>query len=323
MMHDAPNLSVKHLRAIVALARFGSFIAAASFLRISQPGLSRIIQQAEEMLGVALFTRGTRSVQQTAAGSEFVQIAERLLNELQLQAQRMKVLDGELRGQLIIAGLMSVCHHVLPSALVAFRIRHPKMHIQIREGVGSSVHDDVMRGIADFGIGNVSGLHEGIVVESVSQESCCVVMPAEHRLKERQAIALKDLVDEPMISIPANSGLRRTVDFAAGEHGVTLNYMIVTGQYPALFEFIRNGLGVAIVPVSALPPLGETRWMAVRPLRPAIKRQIGIIHLSERPLSAASQAFLDIFRPKFQEAVAGARLSSLGGRMTSSRKRKP
>lgn len=320
MMHDVPNLSVKHLRAIVALARFNSFIAAASFLRISQPGLSRIIQQAEDMLGVALFTRGTRSVQQTAAGGEFAQVAERLLNELLLQTQRVKVLDGELRGQLIIAGLMSVCHHVLPSALVAFRNRHPKMHIQIREGIGGSVHNDVIRGIADFGIGNVSGLQEGIAVESVSQESCCVVMPAKHRLKERPAITLKDLVDEPMISVPANSGLRRTIDLAAGAQGVTLNYMIVTSQYPALFEFISNGLGIAIVPLSALPPLGEKGRIAVRPLRPAIKRQIGIIHLSERPLSSASQAFLDVFRPKFMEAVAGTQLASLGGRVASSRK---
>jgi Bacterial regulatory helix-turn-helix protein, lysR family len=67
-LQDVPNLSMKHLRAIVTLARFGSFVAAASALRMSQPGLSRIIQQAEARLGVKLFTRGTRSVSQTEAG---------------------------------------------------------------------------------------------------------------------------------------------------------------------------------------------------------------------------------------------------------------
>ena len=83
---DVPNLSTKHLKAIVALARFGSFIAAASYLRVSQPGLSRIVQQTEALLGVKLFARGTRSVSQTEAGREFIPAAERLLGELLQQS---------------------------------------------------------------------------------------------------------------------------------------------------------------------------------------------------------------------------------------------
>ncbi len=72
---DVPNLSVKHLRAVVALGRFGSFVAAASYLRMSQPGLSRVLQQTEALLGVKLFERGTRSVSQTEAGREFIPVA--------------------------------------------------------------------------------------------------------------------------------------------------------------------------------------------------------------------------------------------------------
>ena len=53
-----PDVSVKHLNAIVSLARYGSFVAAASYLGISQPGLSRIIRQAEDILGADLFDRG-------------------------------------------------------------------------------------------------------------------------------------------------------------------------------------------------------------------------------------------------------------------------
>jgi len=107
-LQGVPNLSMKHLRAVVTLARFGSFIAAASYLRVSQPGLSRIIQQAEGRLGVKLFVRGTRSVSQTEAGREFVPVAERLLGELLQQSQKVRELDGQMRGQLIISSLMSI-----------------------------------------------------------------------------------------------------------------------------------------------------------------------------------------------------------------------
>jgi LysR family carnitine catabolism transcriptional activator len=306
MMQDIPNLSAKHLRAIVSLARFGSFIAASSYLRISQPGLSRIIQQTEEMLGVLLFTRGTRNVSQTPAGREFIPAAERMLGELLQQTQRVRDLDDQLRGQLIISGLISVCRHVLPSALVTYRKQHPKIHIHVREGVGSFVQEDVRSGFADFGIGNVAGLHDGIAVEAVSQESCFVVVPRRHPLSASQFVRLKDLADEQMISMPPDSGLRRTIDVAAAQSGVILNYTMVLYQYTSLFELIANGLGVSIVPASALPVMKGSSLVA-RPLRPAITRQIGILHLSERPLSPASRAFLEIFRPKFIEAVGNAR----------------
>jgi len=303
VLQDIPDLSVKHLRALVALARFGSFSAAASYLRMSQPGLSRIIQQAEGHLGTKLFARGTRNVSQTEAGREFVPVAERLLGEISQQAQKMRTLDGEMRGQLIIACLMSISHRVLPAALVDFRKQHPKMYIHIREGIASSVQDDVRSGLADFGIGYAVGLHGSMAVDLVTDESCYVVMPSGHRLRASPVIRLKDISDEPMISMPTDSGLRRTIDIAANAQGVALNHSIVTNQFGSLFDFVANGLGISIVPATALPGSNEYR-IVTRKLRPALTRQIGILRLAERPLSSASEAFLNVFRPKFFSATA-------------------
>ena len=301
-LKDAPNLSMKHLRAVVALARYGSFIAAASYLRMSQPGLSRIIQQAELMLGVKLFTRGTRSVSQTEAGREFIPSAERLLGDMIQQVQKVRTLDGEMRGQLIISCLISISHHVLPAALVAFRRKHPKMHVQIREGMGSSVHEDVRGGVADFGIGNAAGLTEGVVAEPVVNEACFAVMPKRHRLSSREAVSLKDIGDEPMISWPTESGLRRTIDIVASERGVVFNHSIIINQFGSVFDFVAHGLGISIVPVSALPPIADP-LITVRPLRPAIVRRIGVLRLAERSLQPASRAFLEIFQPRFFAAT--------------------
>src|SRR5580692_10417099 len=303
-LQDVPNLSMKHLRTVVALARFGSFIAAASYLRMSQPGVSRIVQQAETRLGVKLFARGTRSVSQTEAGREFIPAAERLLGEFLQQSQKARALDGQMRGQLIIASLMSISHRVLPAALVAFRKKHPKMHVQIREGLTSAVAEDVRSGIADFGIGNALGLAEGIVADSVVNEPCYVVMPKRHRLSAAPFVALKDIGDEPMISMPSDSGLRRTLDMAANDRGVVFNHSIITNQFGSLFDFVGRGLGLAVVPASALPP-GNGSAIVVKPLRPAITRRIGILRLADKTLMPASQAFLEIFQPKFLAAARG------------------
>jgi len=307
-LDDVPNLSPKHLRAVVALARYGSFVAAASYLRISQPGLSRIIQQCEAMLGVKLFARGTRSVAQTEAGRAFIPAAERMLGDLQQQTQKARTLDGEMRGQIIIASLMSISHHLLPAALVAFRRKHPKMYVEIKEGLASGVQEDVRSGVADFGIGSAIGLSEGIVAESIVNEPCYLVVPRRHRLSRVATPTLKDIAAEPMISMPSHSGLRRTLDAFASERGVVLDHSIIINQFGSLFDFIARGLGIAIVPASALPPASDFP-IAVRRLRPAITRRIGIVRLAERQPTPATEAFLDIFRPRFIAATRPRRMT--------------
>jgi LysR family transcriptional regulator, carnitine catabolism transcriptional activator len=301
-MLDVPDLSAKHLRAVVTLARFGSFVAAAAHLHMSQPGLSRIIQQVERRLGVQLFVRATKSVLPTDAGREFVPAAERLLGELSQQIQKVRTLDGEMRGQLIISSLMSISHHVLPAALVEFRKQHSKMFVHVREGLAIGVQEDVRSGFADFGIGNAVGVSEGIAVESITTEPCYVVLPRRHRLHGLSAIKLRDISDDAMISMPTDSGLRRTIDAAATAQGLVLNHSIITNQFGSLFDFVANNLGIAIVPAAALPAANEYPIVA-RPLRPAITRRICILRLAERPLSPASKAFLDIFQPKFLAAI--------------------
>jgi LysR family carnitine catabolism transcriptional activator len=256
-----------------------------------------------------LFVRGTRSVSQTEAGREFIPAAERLLGELLQQTQKLKNLDGQLRGQLIISSLMSISHHVLPSALVAFRKLHPNIHIQIREGLASTVQEDVRSGLADFGIGNALGLNEAIIADWVTAETCYVVLPKSHDLGKSSALSIRDVAGEPMISMPTDSGLRRTIDVFANERGVVLDHSIITNQFGSLFDFVASGLGVSIVPAAALPPTDEYP-ITVKPLRPAITRRIGILRLAERPLSPASEAFLEIFRPKFLAATRAPRKDS-------------
>ena len=113
---------------------------------------------------------------------------------------------------------------------------------------------------------------------------------------------LADLANEPMVSMPPDSGLRRVLDTLAQAQVIVLTHSIITSQFPSLFDFVAKGLGVAIVPLSALPPTFERR-LATRTLRPAVTRRVGILHLADRPLSSAAAGFLDIFRPMLLAAT--------------------
>ncbi len=303
-MDNIPELTVRQLRAIVALGRFESFVAAATYLRISQSGLTRLIQQAEKLIGVQLFHRGSRRVMQTDAGQVIVQAAERILSDLALQVQSARVLDGELRGQITISSLMSISHRVLPRALMSFRSEHPNIHVHVREGLGDDVFDDIRRGQVDFGIANVEGVSEDLSVAAAAEEACYLVLSSDHPMASLQHIRLSKLADEQLISMPPESGLRKAIDIAAHAQGIALRHSVIINQFGSMFDFVGNGLGIAIVPAVALPPNGQD-GIVVKPLRPKISRRIGIMHLKDRPLSSVASTFLEIFRPFFLGAIDG------------------
>src|ERR1700679_754519 len=109
-----PDLGSRQLLAVLAIADYGSFIAAAAFLKTSQPALTRTIKRIEDVLGVSLFERTTRRVQLTPAGREFIAVAERVLNDLRISVRSMRDLADQQRGQIIVATIESVANGFLP-----------------------------------------------------------------------------------------------------------------------------------------------------------------------------------------------------------------
>lgn len=295
------DISARQLRAAVALARHRSYIAAAAFLGISQPTLTRTIQGLEGLLGVTLFDRGRRQVVPTPAGREFCQSAERWLADLDLQIRGMRDLAEQRRGVLVIASLMSIAHRLLPRAIVAYRRRFPSIEIHLRAGLQDAVQADVAGGIAELGIATAGGIAPPLIAEALADEACHLLLPRDHPLAAKSRLALADLAGQPMISMPLEAGLRRQIDAAAAEAGVPLTHAVTLNQFDAQLDLVAAGLGLAIVPLSALPGRDDER-VVTRPLaRPPIRRRLAWLRRGDRPLSPAAQGFLDELRPLFRQ----------------------
>ena len=146
-MHPAnvPDLTARQLHAVLAVAEYNSFIAAAAFLKTSQPALTRTIKRVEDVLGVRLFDRSTRRVAITAAGKEFVAVAERMLNDLRISVGSMREISAEQRGCIIVSSIMSLANGLFPAIVAKYRASRPGIEIVLREGVHGTVLEDVAR----------------------------------------------------------------------------------------------------------------------------------------------------------------------------------
>jgi DNA-binding transcriptional LysR family regulator len=287
-----PGLNARDLHAMVAVAHFGSLVNASAFLQTSQSALSRTITKIEKLVGVRLFTRSTRRVELTPAGREFVAVSERVLNDMQIALSGLREIATEQRGQVIVSTFPIVVQQTLPALVRAFRERRPHVDVHLRGGCNSQIIEDVVSGVADFGITYGDSIPDSLERVDLGRESLHVVLPKDHRLAGDTApIRLAQLRDVPLISPPRDSYTRKLVEGAAAAAGFTLRHAVLVPGFPEVFACVCAGVGVAILPPGAMPtpvpPDVRTRLLSA----PALSVSVTLIRLAGRHMSPAAGSF--------------------------------
>lgn len=297
---EIPDLSTRQIQAVLGVAEYRSFIAAASYLRISQPALSRIVQRVEDVLGIALFERTTRSVEVTQAGREFIAMAERILNDLKLSSRSLRDLIDEKRGQVILSSIMSIANSRLPEIIANYRVSRPAIEIFVREGVHGQALEDVRGGAVDFGLSYIDDLPSGVTGEQLGEENFYLALPKTHPLTSLAKVALTDLADVPLVGLPQNAQTRRIIDGTAAMQNIFLTYSVTVTQSPTMMKFVSQGVGPAIVPFGTT--IGRrSDGIVYRPLhKPRIRRRFGIVTLEGRPMSPAARGLLEAIRSSWK-----------------------
>jgi len=297
-----PDLTSRQLETVLALAKYESFIATAASLQTSQPVVTRTVKHVEEVLGVKLFDRSTRSVQITAAGREFVGVAARMLNDLKITLHSMRELSDQRRGQIVVSSIMSVANGKLPKLLSKYRLTYPGIELHVRDGVHGAVIEDVRSGAADFGVTYLDDLPDPFLSSPLGKEEFTVVLPRSHPLAGKRSLSLSDLKDAPLVSLPSDSRTRRVIDSAASSLGLTLNHVVTVSQFATMLGFVRAGTGLAIAPRSGVASFLGRELSAVPVRGRPLARELGLIMLKEREPSPAATGLMSLVRITWNES---------------------
>src|SRR6201992_2262453 len=146
-------MEIRQLRYFRAIARTGSFSAAAADEFVVQSALSQQIRKLEEELGVKLFERTTRSVRLTREGEDILELADRVLADVDLVVAEADALRGVVRGKVAV-GMMECPPASLDMAVLLSESHadHPGVEVALRSGGSDRMLDDVRAGDLDFGI---------------------------------------------------------------------------------------------------------------------------------------------------------------------------
>lgn len=292
-----PEINSGQLAAALAVAEYRSFIAAAAHLGITQPAMTLAIKRLEQALGVQLFARTTRRVTVTGAGREFVAMAERVLNDLKLGIRSLNELTERPRGQIIVTSLI----HIPMSRVIAeYAHRFPDIEIHLREGFRDDVMDDVRSGIADFGVGNLGGLPDSFVAESLGLQDLNVILRRDHPLARLRQIEFGALKNVPLVSFRLGSDVRRVIDAAASALGFTLNHVVTVGLFLSMANLVAGGVGVGVVPDRPSPYAADPKLVSRPLVKPRLFSEIGVVRLRDRELSPAAAGLLELARKRLR-----------------------
>jgi DNA-binding transcriptional LysR family regulator len=272
------------LPAFVALADTGQVTMAADALGVPQPTLTRALQRAGSILGVALYEKAGRGVRLTPAGEAFLPFAREALRNVEAG---MAAVAAPLRGRVEIAFQNVLGQDLVPSLVGAFRADNPGVEFSLSQGSRSHCLGRLRSSRADIAFVSPPPEDEKLAVVRIGADELVVVVSRGHRLAGRTAVRLSEIAGDPFVLTAMGFGLRSTVQKLLEDAGVRPTIAFEGQDVHTLVGLVSAGLGVTIVPrrdyganVTAL------RIQGVR-----AERQIVLTHCVDRPLGAAAEAF--------------------------------
>jgi LysR family transcriptional regulator for metE and metH len=243
-----PQLEVRDLELVLALARAGSTVAAAGVLHITQSAISRALNLAEDRLGARLFERTTRGLRPTAPGERLIGGAGRLLADLVELERQVKEPAPEPRRVRLVCECYTA-YRWLPSALTRLRLRMPDLQLEI---AADHTHDPVaalLKGEVDVALLTTGTLpRPGPYLERpLFADEVVFVMAPGHPLAAVPALTRRDLVAHPLITGRTPPAERRWfLNTVFGRTRPRLRFL----EFPlteAIVDAARAGLGVAVL----------------------------------------------------------------------------
>ena len=289
------NPSLQQLSAFLRLARAGSFSEAARQSGVSQPALSRMVQQMEEAIGARLFDRTTRSVALTPAGQDLLPIAARLVAEFDRSFSELaRFIEGR-RGRVAVAALPSVAAVLLPPAIARYRQEHAEVEVAVLDGLSGSVLDAVTEGRADIGLTIRPSPRTTLSYRPlVSDEFGLVCRPDDALAGDGSPLPWSAFEGRPFVAMAPGSSVRQMTDAAFLQAGLAIPPLYGCAFLGTTGHLVASGLGITALPRLTMPLLGRIDLVWRRLERPVMRRQIGVVTQPRRSLAPAAQAFLAV-----------------------------
>jgi DNA-binding transcriptional LysR family regulator len=291
---------LRHVELIAELYDCRSILKAAKRLSLTQPTVTKALQDVESTLGVKLFARSNRGLEPTAYGEIFVRHAKIVLAQLRHAAEELESLRAGYSGKVTVGTLLAASAGILPDAIALLKKQRPGVAISVVVGTYDVLMPALLAGDLDMVLGRLpqEGRSRALVYEEFYAEPICVVTRRGHPLARKRRLTLRDLANEAWLLPLPETDLRRQIERAFVEAGapsprnVIESVSILTNRV-----LLRKSDCVGVMPYHVALDDVEQGLLAILPVKlKSIESPVGAILRAPGTLPPAASALLDCLR---------------------------
>lgn len=240
------------LRLFVAIAEARNLTRGAERVHLAASSASHRIRLLEESTGTPLLVRQARGVSLTRAGDVLLRHARQVFAQLEQMHADLSPYAKGVRGHVSLWANTHATHAFLPDSLATFLQRHPQVGISLEEHTSPEVVLAVARGEVEVGV--VADTVAGAEVELIPYRADRLVLiaPPDHPLARRARTAFAEVLDYPFVMLHAGSAIHTFTMNAAAALGRHLEVRIQVRSFEAVCRMVSAGVGLGLVPRSAI-----------------------------------------------------------------------
>ncbi len=301
------NIKLRHLQLVVALDQFRHLGRTAEFLSVSQPAVSKMLGEVENMLGLVLFDRSSRGSEPTASGRSIVLFARSVLAEYERTRDEIAAVESGAVGRTRVGAMVVALPGLLARAVALLKQRSSQATVLVEEGDLTHLLPKLRLAELDLFVGRLEPGYAApdLVTEPLYNEPMVALAAPGHRLARRRRVGWADLVNEPCVLPPPWAALRVKLEQQFYRHGLhPPTDLVETASFLAQVTFVRERGGIGFMAQSVGRQCEALGLARVLPLKVGVELPpIGLMTVRGARLTATTAQLMDCLRASARQVV--------------------
>lgn len=296
------NMEIRVLKYFLAVAREGSITGAANALHLTQPTLTRQLQDLEKELKQKLFVRGKYKISLTPEGMILKNRAQEIVDMVEKTEAEFQSISDFISGDIYIGCGETDSMKYLAEVMKDLQKEHPAIKFHIYSGNAEDVTEKLDKGLLDFGVLiQPIDLSKYDNITLPEKDVWGVVIRKDNPLAKKDDIKVEDLADVPILASRQMSPKYSKDSGFLDWFGDKFDSLNITATYNLVYNaaiMVKAGMGSALT-LDKLANTSQESELCFRPLSPKLESGLDIVWKKHQVFSPAAKLFLEKFKGKF------------------------
>ena len=289
--------TIRQLQFFIALTETQNFSKAAEQCHVSQPALSKSIQDMEAILGHQLFNRGKRDVTLTALGAEFLSDAKQIITQTEVMMTRAQAAKGSMTGPLRMGVIPTIAPYMLPDILPVIQTTYPNLELQIFEDQSHRLAEKLERGELDIILLAFPYKTPKAKQVFLFEEPFYCAMPKVYDILIKDGIKAEDLKPDELLLLAEGHCLSDHALQACNLKPTAHRKTYSASSLTTLIQMVSHGYGITLLPEMVIMNSQIPDTIKTVPFEtPKPTRKIGLAWQAQSPREADFLKLRDIMK---------------------------